>query len=71
MLTLDSQLNEGKYKGLTVRQILSEDPHFLYNKYLVDPDFDFHLDVMRAMEKKGFNMRRATLLRMKTINVDI
>ena len=71
MLTLNSQLTKGKYKGLSIRRILHLDPQFLYDQYILEPELDLHLDVMRAMEKKGFNMRRAALLKMKSITQDI
>ncbi len=71
MHTLDSQLTHGKYKGHKVRSILRLDPEFLFHLYSSDPEFDLHLDVIRAMEIRGFNMRRATLIKMKSLSKDI
>ena len=68
MLTLDSLLTDGKYKGYRVRWIVHNDPYFLYDQYILEPDFDLNLDVIYALIKKGFNMRRASLLKMKSIN---
>ena len=67
MHTLDSQLTQGKYKGHKVRSVLRLDPDFLFRLYTSDPDFDLHLDVIRAMEIRGFNMRRATLIKLRSL----
>ena len=67
MLTLDSILNTGKYQGRKVHWVLSVDPQSLYFQYITDPALDLHLDVVRALEEKGYNMRRASLKKMKNL----
>ncbi len=67
MLTLDSKLDTGKYQGRKVHWVVSTDPQFLYIQYITDPDLDLHLDVVHALEKKGYNMRRASLQKMRNL----
>ncbi len=70
MLHLSSLLKSGKYKGRSIRELVYTDPHFLYHNYVNDPEFDLHLDVVRAMEQRGFNMRRANVIRLRMLSVD-